>query len=570
MSSESEEETEIRLIANVANTQYTVVKEVLSESFDFKLSRSPTSNHWDLLWADTGVNIDLLSKMKTHQKVNHFPTMYCLAQKNNLARNLMRLRKVLPKEFAFFPETWLLPYEWTEFCKEFTGDNVFIIKPEASCQGKGIYLAKSYEHINQKLPCVAQRYIDKPYLVEGLKFDLRIYVLVYGCDPLRIFVYNEGLARFATEPYAKPNNNNIKDNFIHLTNYAINKKNDNFVFNDDEDNADIGHKRSLSSIWKYIDTHGGDSNKVKEQINRIIVNSLCSVQMALAHSYNAAQPWDTSNGKCFEILGFDILLDHELTPWLIEVNHSPSFKADTPFDMRVKSSLIEDTMTLINMKPRKFKRTRRKEFSKTRIKEQLMKKKQKTMAKRDRYEIENLGGYTRIYPDGKNDEYYQKILSAAESEWKGVVNKRKAERKEEMDMKSIKALACRERKIIPKNGIVVKPFIRSTGKQRQMESEDGPELEKPIQFYSIAKRVLNKSNRRLMLIPRRNDTAKNLKCTLLLSFIGEKVKETKMVYGRVNHQISYEVNRRRVSIVPAKSRIRYLKRSQYGSFDSKY
>ena len=46
---------------------------------------------------------------------------------------------------------------------------------------------------------MVQRYKHKPYLIDGLKFDLRIYVLVAGIDPLRIFVYEEGLARFATE-----------------------------------------------------------------------------------------------------------------------------------------------------------------------------------------------------------------------------------------------------------------------------------------------------------------------------------------------------------------------------------
>mgnify|MGYP001187147155 CR=1 FL=1 len=62
--------------------------------------------------------------------------------------------------------------------------------------------------------------MHKPYLIDGLKFDMRIYVLVYGVDPLRVFVFREGLARFATEEYSK--NMNDDNLFMHLTNYAIN------------------------------------------------------------------------------------------------------------------------------------------------------------------------------------------------------------------------------------------------------------------------------------------------------------------------------------------------------------
>jgi tubulin polyglutamylase TTLL6/13 len=74
--------------------------------------------------------------------------------------------------------------------------------------------------------------MHKPYLIDGLKFDLRIYVLVAGIDPLRIFVYEEGLARFATEEYRAPRSENLDNKFMHLTNYAINKENPNFIFNE--------------------------------------------------------------------------------------------------------------------------------------------------------------------------------------------------------------------------------------------------------------------------------------------------------------------------------------------------
>lgn len=73
---------------------------------------------------------------------------------------------------------------------------------------------------------VVSRYIGNPLLINGLKFDLRIYVTVTCFNPLRIYVYREGLARFATEMYT---GDNLKNRFMHLTNYSVNKKNQNFV-----------------------------------------------------------------------------------------------------------------------------------------------------------------------------------------------------------------------------------------------------------------------------------------------------------------------------------------------------
>lgn len=60
---------------------------------------------------------------------------------------------------------------------------------------------------------------------------MRIYVLIAGINPFRIFVYDQGLARFATEPYVPPRSDNLDNKFMHLTNYAINKNHPDFVFN---------------------------------------------------------------------------------------------------------------------------------------------------------------------------------------------------------------------------------------------------------------------------------------------------------------------------------------------------
>ena len=69
---------------------------------------------------------------------------------------------------------------------------------------------------------VVQEYINNPLLIDGLKFDIRIYVLMTSIEPLRLYIFEDGLVRFATRPYSNKMED-LADNYIHLTNYTINK-----------------------------------------------------------------------------------------------------------------------------------------------------------------------------------------------------------------------------------------------------------------------------------------------------------------------------------------------------------
>jgi len=81
----------------------------------------------------------------------------------------------------------------------------WIVKPSTSSQGKGIFItqhsATASSGVNlEEETCTVSRYIDNPLLIDGKKFDLRIYVAVTSFNPLRIYIHEQGLARFATEP----------------------------------------------------------------------------------------------------------------------------------------------------------------------------------------------------------------------------------------------------------------------------------------------------------------------------------------------------------------------------------
>lgn len=83
-----------------------------------------------------------------------------------------------------------------------------------------------------------------------------------GSDPLRIFIHEEGLARFATEPYKAPTAHNLATHCMHLTNYAVNKRNEKFEQPTSELDASKGHKRSLASILELLDDQGHDIDTI--------------------------------------------------------------------------------------------------------------------------------------------------------------------------------------------------------------------------------------------------------------------------------------------------------------------
>ena len=116
---------------------------------------------------------------------------------------------------------------------------------------------------------------------------------------------------------------------------------------------DIGHKRSLTAVLKLLEEEGHDVDLLMNRICDLIIKTIVTVQPQLAHVYRSSQPDDFENSMVFEILGFDVLLDYKLRPFLLEVNHSPSFTTDTPLDQKIKRGLIKDTVTLLNLNPQR-------------------------------------------------------------------------------------------------------------------------------------------------------------------------------------------------------------------------
>ena len=414
----------------------------------------------NLFWIDSATIHERFRHIQPWQIINHFPGTPNIARKNRMGQNLNRVAKVFPKEYSFYPRTWSLPSELADFKNQFdptTGlglnNRMFIIKPDAGCQGKGIHLVRSWDQVPQQDGVVAQVYVKKPLLIDGFKFDLRLYVLVTSVKPLRMYLFQDGLVRLCTEPYVKPNKQNMHELRMHLTNYAVNKNSDNFQAATTEDD-DAGSKRTLQWFMQYIASEYGEK-KAKylwKRFGVLSVRTVLSILPTLSREYdlhfksfynvpvvlpdrksyastglkcdndkdvvvrklnpkycNEYSDYDEGveevnppnvqvdgadnttcevkeddddeddedeedddgsedeedeaeddksnedkscrGSRCFEVLGVDIMIDSNLKPWLIEVNHLPSFGTDSPLDMDVKGRLMEEVLNLVPVLP---------------------------------------------------------------------------------------------------------------------------------------------------------------------------------------------------------------------------
>ena len=217
-----------RVKIDISKCQYPVLKEVIKElKWDIDFEDDP-----DIIWQDSALSPTILSLLNSYQRINHFPGIFAISRKDYLARHLKSMELMNPGEFSFFPETWIVPQEFQSLKAYIATNNpILIVKPPNLSQGKGIFLTRWLQDIPDN--CVVQRYIENPFLIDGYKFDLRVYALITGFDPLRVYIHEDGLVRLATSPYCKPTDLNMSNVFMHLTNYAINKLSPDFIFNDD-------------------------------------------------------------------------------------------------------------------------------------------------------------------------------------------------------------------------------------------------------------------------------------------------------------------------------------------------
>jgi tetratricopeptide (TPR) repeat protein len=268
-----------------------------------------------------------------------FPGWMRFFDKGALADSLSRWHAAHPHADRFWPESFLLPRDTaalTRFRALSPPGVIFVVKPTASSGGKGVRLTRD-PTVAAHTPMLVQRHVDDPFLIDGKKFHVRLYVLVSALAEPRAYLYREGILRLAPEPYAI-DDASLARPAIHVTNTALHQRHPALALSGDGDNEDDGNIRSLSALLRRLAAAGLDAAESWERLA-----DLARRLLALIVESGLFRDQAASHGRhCFPplLFGLDVLIDASGRPWLIECQRSPAV-AGTALVNRINAALFE-------------------------------------------------------------------------------------------------------------------------------------------------------------------------------------------------------------------------------------
>jgi hypothetical protein len=307
--------------------------------------------------------------------LNRLNGMQAMARKAYLTVMIRFLQTLFPERFEFYPESWCLPSEFSQFLESAKAEVTYIVKPDGGCRGRDIILvrgdqeglpellsassnAKQSGARAKQLEFVVQEYIDPPRLIGAHKFDVRIYVLIESICPLRACIGTKALVRIASVPYESATAANLNETRMHLTNASLIEA---------DGTVGVSELEQWKREWtESVAEIGVDADDLWQQFRTIVTRTLIAMQPYVVLCTESEKPLSLGpvpegrrlkqlHKMFFQLLGFDIMVNQVGQAALLEVNHNPSFAVTTPLDRRIKVPILAATLARVQTRLRRTK-----------------------------------------------------------------------------------------------------------------------------------------------------------------------------------------------------------------------
>lgn len=398
-----------------------------------------------------GKDLDrFLNKINFKQKYCRFPISDYLINKKSLYSHYLKMMNKYPDDYNFMVESYILPQQIDIFERVFkenesiNGRNIWIVKPVGLSRGMNIKIVDKLSDIienveikeqvapnnnntknnknnknnkknknknkvtnepkyiikNKKISkngnVIVSRYIE-PSTINNRKFDLKIMCLITSYDPLMVYLYDDGIVRFATENYSE-DKDKLSNKYIHLTNASVNEKNSNYIKNNDF--YDLKESvSSLNAFKKYCEDNKIDYDailsKIKDYVIKAILSNYDSAVQDL-HKYKLP-----SCKNIFELFGVEVILDKDYNPHLIGFNSKPELFTNSKVGEKLYNNVICDLLNIIGI--RKYNRKSMRKHRRVYTLEENLKECTKELK---RY----TGHFELIFPLKNNIDKYSKFI----------------------------------------------------------------------------------------------------------------------------------------------------------------
>lgn len=220
---------------------------------------------------------------------------------------------------------------------------------------EGLLITRDIELIKKSQEyAVAQILLQNPYLINGLKINLRVYILV-TChkDTTNIYVFNNGFMYYTKQPFVKnsmESDNNITTGYVERKVYTENPlTHEDFKYYLDLTEGEHYHKnntRSLNNAERQIKQDGF-------LLSQVVFNNIMILIRDVFMSFKGKICKSTSQiykDNSYQIFGADVAISDKLQAQIIEINKGPDLDAKDERDKMVKTKLTNDMFELIGLR----------------------------------------------------------------------------------------------------------------------------------------------------------------------------------------------------------------------------